>query len=141
MCGARSKARGASHDATNREKRYSRMKSLCIYHGNCADGFGSAWVVRKALGDVDFFPGVYMTPPPDVAGREVVMVDFSYKRPALLEMAKTAETILVIDHHKTAAEDLASLPVPNIDAVFDMEHSGAMLTWAHYFPDQEPPQL
>jgi uncharacterized protein len=117
------------------------LKSLCIYHGNCADGFGAAWVVRKALGDVDFFPGVYMTAPPDVAGREVVMVDFSYKRPVLLEMAKTAETILVIDHHKTAAEDLASLPVPNIDAVFDMEHSGAMLTWAHYFPDQEPPQL
>jgi oligoribonuclease NrnB/cAMP/cGMP phosphodiesterase (DHH superfamily) len=117
------------------------LKSLCIYHGNCADGFGSAWVVRKALGDVDFFPGVYMTPPPDVAGREVVMVDFSYKRPVLLEMAKSAESILVIDHHKTAAEDLGSLPVPNIDAVFDMEHSGAMLTWAHYFPDQEPPQL
>jgi len=20
---------------------------LCIYHGNCADGFASAWVVRK----------------------------------------------------------------------------------------------
>lgn len=117
------------------------MKPLCIYHGNCADGFGSAWVVRKALGDVDFFPGVYMTPPPDVAGREVVMVDFSYKRPVLLDMAKSAESILVIDHHKTAAEDLASLPVPNIDAVFDMEHSGAILTWQHYFPDQKPPQL
>ncbi len=25
--------------------------SMCIYHGNCADGFGAAWVVRKALED------------------------------------------------------------------------------------------
>jgi len=117
------------------------LKSICIYHGNCADGFGAAWVVRKALGDVDFHAGVYQTPPPDVAGRDVIMVDFSYKRPVLLEMAKSAKTILVIDHHKTAAEDLKFLPVPNIDATFDMEHSGAILTWQHYFPDQKPPQL
>ena len=116
------------------------MKPLCIYHGNCADGFGSAWVVRKALGDVDFFPGVYMTPPPDVAGRDVVMVDFSYKRPVLIEIAKHAETILILDHHKTAADDLKLLPA-NVDAVFDMEHSGAILTWEHYFPGQRPPQL
>jgi hypothetical protein len=27
--------------------------SMCIYHGNCADGFGAAWVVRKALGEID----------------------------------------------------------------------------------------
>src|SRR5277367_4902796 len=114
------------------------MKQICIYHGNCADGFGAAWVVRKALGAVDFHPGVYSEPPPDVTGREVVMVDFSYKRPVLLGMAKSAESILVIDHHKTAAEDLASLPVPNIDAVFDMEHSGAILTWNHYFPGERP---
>jgi len=116
------------------------VKPLCIYHGNCADGFGAAWVVRKALGDVDFFPGVYSNPPPDVAGRTVVMVDFSYKRPVLLEMAASADTIMIIDHHKTAAEDLKLIP-PNVDAVFDMEHSGATLTWEHYFPGQEPPQL
>ena len=116
------------------------MKPICIYHGNCADGFGSAWVVRKALGDVDFFPGVYMTPPPDVAGRDVVMVDFSYKRPVLIEMAAKAEGILILDHHKTAADDLKLLP-PNVDAIFDMEHSGAILTWEHYFPGQRPPQL
>lgn len=27
-----------------------RHKPLCIYHGNCADGFTAAWIVRKALG-------------------------------------------------------------------------------------------
>lgn len=36
------------------------MKKLCIYHGNCADGFGAAWAVRHALGDeVEFYPGTY----------------------------------------------------------------------------------
>jgi oligoribonuclease NrnB/cAMP/cGMP phosphodiesterase (DHH superfamily) len=116
------------------------MKPLCIYHGNCADGFGAAWVVRKALGDVDFHAGVYQNPPPDVAGRAVVMVDFSYKRPVLLDMAATAESIKIIDHHKTAAEDLRGLPV-NVATWFDMERSGATLTWEHYFPGESPPEL
>ena len=34
-------------------------KPLCIYHGNCADGFGAAWAVWKAHPDWEFFPGVY----------------------------------------------------------------------------------
>lgn len=116
------------------------MKPLCIYHGNCADGFGAAWVVRRALGEVDFHAGVYQNPPPDVNGREVYIVDFSYKRPVLLEMAETAHTITVIDHHKTAADDLKMLPA-NVDSVFDMEHSGAILTWDFFFGEAVPPQL
>ncbi len=82
-------------------------RPLCIYHANCADGFGAAWVVRKFFnGEVDFHPGVYQDPPPDVSGRQVILVDFSYKRDALLEMAKSAWGVLLIDHHKSAAEDL-----------------------------------
>jgi oligoribonuclease NrnB/cAMP/cGMP phosphodiesterase (DHH superfamily) len=83
-------------------------KPICIYHGNCADGFGAAWVVRKFFcGDVDFVAGVYQTPPPEVTDRHVILVDFSYKRPVMLELAKYAKGVLVIDHHKSAAEDLA----------------------------------
>jgi oligoribonuclease NrnB/cAMP/cGMP phosphodiesterase (DHH superfamily) len=119
------------------------MNPLCIYHGNCADGFGSAWVVWKSLNKsadlVDFYAGVYGQAPPDVTDRDVYMVDFSYKRPVLLEMADKARTITILDHHKTAAEDLKGMPA-NVDTVFDMEHSGAILTW-DYFYEGEPPQL
>lgn len=119
----------------------STEQLLCIYHGNCADGFGSAWVVRRALRTLpEFHAGVYGQPPPDVTDRNVLLVDFSYKRPVLLEMAAKANTICVIDHHKTAAEDLKDLP-ENVRTIFDMEHSGAMLTWMHYFPDISPPPL
>lgn len=114
--------------------------TLCIYHGNCADGFGAAWAVRKAIPEAEFFPATYQAPPPDVTGRRVVMVDFSYKRPVLLDMARKAESILILDHHKSAAEDLIDLPV-NVVAVFDMERSGAMMTWQHFFPDAPPPRL
>lgn len=114
--------------------------SMCIYHGNCADGFAAAWVVRKALGDIDFYPGKYQEPPPDVTGKDVVMVDFSYKRPVLLEMAEKANSILILDHHKTSAEDLIDLP-KNVTAKFDMTRSGAMLAWEHFFPGETPPPL
>ena len=54
-------------------------KTMCIYHGNCADGFGAAWVVRQALGaDVEFVPGVYGQDSPNVTVKDVVLVDFSY---------------------------------------------------------------
>lgn len=87
-------------------------KPLCIYHGNCADGFTAAWAVWKRFGDqFDYFPGVYQQPPPDVTGRDVVLVDFSYKSDVLIEMRKLARSILVLDHHKSAAEDLVVKPV------------------------------
>jgi len=116
-------------------------KALVIYHGNCADGFGAAWVARKFYGEqAEFHAGVYGQEPPDVTDRNVVLVDFSYKRSVLIEMATKANSILIIDHHKTAQEDLKDLPA-NVQAYFDMEHSGAMLTWMHFFPNVEPPTL
>jgi len=137
---------------------------LCIYHGNCADGFGSAWAVRKALGEetVEFFPGVHQEPPPDCKGRDVIMVDFSYKYDVIHEIGKTAETVLILDHHKTAADDLARFPVPldgaydpaamrqwarecnapnAIHALFDMERSGAGITWDYFHPGHPRPKL
>lgn len=129
------------------------MKILCIYHGNCADGFGAAWAVRRALGDrVEFHAGVHQDAPPDVTGRDVLMVDFAYKRPVLDEMAEAAKAILILDHHKTAAEDLAGFPEPPADmpglhgwlpssgvyATFDMERSGAGITWDHFNEGPRP---
>ena len=47
-------------------------KPLCIYHGNCADGFTAAWAVHRRFGnDWDYHAGVYQDPPPDVSGRDV----------------------------------------------------------------------
>lgn len=83
-------------------------KPLCIYHGNCADGFTSAWIVHRFFkGEVDLYVGTYQQPPPDAANRHVILVDFSYKRQVMLELAKLSKGVLVLDHHKSAAEDLA----------------------------------
>ena len=138
------------------------MKPLCIYHGNCADGFGAAWAVWHALGDgVDFHAGTYQNPPPDVTGRSVIMVDFSYKREVLEAMADTARAILILDHHKSAAEDLepyTRLPWDSsgiaeewdrakaegkgyIVAQFDMNRSGSGMAWDFFNSSKPRPHL
>lgn len=83
------------------------MKPLVIYHANCADGFTAAWAVRQAM-DADFHAGVHGEAPPDVAGRDVILVDFSYPRAQLVDMAQIARSILVLDHHKSAEAELRS---------------------------------
>lgn len=115
------------------------MSKICIYHGNCADGFTSAWVVRKALGDIEFYAGVYQNPPPDVTGKDVIMVDFSYKRAVMEQMIKDAKSFLILDHHKSAIDDLQGLE--GCEKVFDIERSGAGITWDYFFPGQPRPAL
>jgi oligoribonuclease NrnB/cAMP/cGMP phosphodiesterase (DHH superfamily) len=121
------------------------MKPLCIYHGLCADGFTAAWVVWKSFGEgnVDFHAALHGEPPPKVSDRDVYIVDFSYPRPVIEEMAQHARKLTVIDHHITAAQDLEGL-IQNdgvVDGVFDMEKSGCLLTWEWFFKDRQPPQV
>lgn len=86
-------------------------------------------------------------------GRDVLIVDFSYPLPVLRAMAAEARSVLVLDHHKTAREDLEQIqsvhpdtfdykkwldpmPVgPNLAAIFDMECSGAGLAWDYLHPN------
>jgi|GEM_PF-157030 len=117
-----------------------KLPPLCIYHANCADGFAAAWVVRYALPSAELVAANYGSAPPDVTGRIVYIVDFSYPRDVLLVMASQAEKIFVLDHHKTAAEQLVDLPL-NVRTRFDMSHSGCILAWQHFFGHELPPSL
>jgi hypothetical protein len=107
------------------------MKPLCIYHGNCADGFGAAWVFKNySHREHDFHAGVYQDAPPDVEGRDVYLVDFSYKRAVVEAILEKATRVVLIDHHKTAIDDLAPLIEDGrIEALTDLNHSGAVLAW------------
>lgn len=113
---------------------------FCIYHGNCADGFTAAWSVYKRYPDAEFFAGFYGENPPDIRGLDVVIVDFSYKRDVLIEMAKQAKSILILDHHKSAQAELHDLP-DNVEAHFDMNRSGAMMAWQYFHPEKAPSDL
>ena len=120
-------------------------KPLCIYHGNCADGFGAAWVFEtQADREFDFHAGVYQDAPPECAGRDVYLVDFSYKRPVVEEIMKVANRVVLIDHHKTALDDLQPLiDLGHIESLCSLNHSGAVLAWMWFNgnTDRMPPLI
>lgn len=115
------------------------MNPLVIYHGGCWDGFCAAWIARRALGECEFVPAQYDQDPPDVTGREVYILDFSYKRPVMLEIMAKAKKVVVLDHHKTAVAELAGIVQELDDSTtvlpsirFDMNKSGGRLAWEYF---------
>lgn len=164
--------------------RVLQVKTLCIYHANCADGLGAAWAVYRALGDnVEFHAASYGDNPvgsigngaggwffpisTEIANRDILIVDFSYPLPVLRAMAAEARSVLVLDHHKTAQEDLTTLEPfcgceieyrnpsyseilqaistgdtdANLFAIFDLNRSGAGLTWDYLHPNVPRPRI
>jgi len=113
-------------------------RPLIIYHADCVDGFTAAWVAHSKFGDdADYVPAKYGDVPPDVQGRDVWILDFSYPRALTEAIHAAAASLAVFDHHKTAQADLAGLPY----ALFDQERSGAGLTWDILCPDKPRPKL
>jgi oligoribonuclease NrnB/cAMP/cGMP phosphodiesterase (DHH superfamily) len=113
---------------------------MVIYHGGCADGFTSAWIAARFYGEnaCELVPVAYSDPePPDVTGRNVLMVDFSYKRPVMEGIISRAKSVVVLDHHKTAEAELDGLE----GCTFDMNECGASLTWKHLHPYKDMPWL
>jgi oligoribonuclease NrnB/cAMP/cGMP phosphodiesterase (DHH superfamily) len=144
---------------------------ICLYHFPCDDGFAAAWAVRRRWPGCRLVPTNYGQALPDdlaLAGRHVLVADFSFKPDALARMVSEAgaASIVILDHHKTAQADLAPFAVercggavfcaadvggmlrdmaeldrPPVVAYFDMDRSGAALTWAFCFPDEAAPDL
>lgn len=113
------------------------MHTIIIYHGGCADGFTAAWVARKRYPNADIMPARYGDPAPDVRGRSVYVLDFSYGEEDLRLMAEEAASLHVLDHHVSAYEAVGHLPW----CAFDLTRSGARIAWDWFFPEQDPPPL
>lgn len=110
-----------------------------LYHAECADGFGAAFAAWKVLGDrATYLPVTHGQDPPALpADARVAMVDFSYKRPVILDIKSSVADLVVLDHHATAQEELRGLSW----AEFDMEKSGARLAWEYWHPHHPLPDL
>ncbi len=100
---------------------------LVYYHAD-HDGLCSALLAWLSFSRTGEFHAVqYGMPAPlkEVEGRDVYVLDFSWPRADLLLMKERARGLLVLDHHKTAKEDLEGL----LFCVFDMDKAGAGLAW------------
>jgi oligoribonuclease NrnB/cAMP/cGMP phosphodiesterase (DHH superfamily) len=67
----------------------------------------------------------------------VAILDFSFDNATTKKMIKQAESLIVIDHHKSAMIELHDIS----STIFDMSKSGATLAWEFFHPGKEPPKF
>jgi oligoribonuclease NrnB/cAMP/cGMP phosphodiesterase (DHH superfamily) len=108
------------------------------------DGLGAcyaAWL--KFKNEAEYIPCQYgeTVSEEKLQGRDVFILDFSFKPEVLKRMSEIANSVKVIDHHATAKKDLECFCHPNFSKIFDMEMSGAMLSWLHFHGDENIPKL
>tara|TARA_B100000214_G_scaffold290247_1_gene219940 strand:- start:512 stop:1345 length:834 start_codon:yes stop_codon:yes gene_type:complete len=109
-----------------------------IYHANCTDGFGSAFSAWKLLGNrAEYYACTHGSKPPNVKGKNVVILDFSFDNKTTKKLIKDANNLLVIDHHKSAMVELHDIS----NTIFDMNKSGATMAWEFFHPGKEPPKF
>lgn len=118
-----------------------------IYHFPCFDGMGAYYAAWKKFGnEAIYIPHNYGEEKDLDLQRddEIYLVDFSFKYDRMVRISEQVSRLTIIDHHKTAKEDLQQIKdkaafFPNIEMVFDMSKSGAVLTWEYFHPDTEVP--
>lgn len=116
-----------------------------IYHYDCHDGITALWAGMKKFPDAEAMPGIHGEMPDfdKLKGRDVYLVDFSYKYAVLKQIANVANEVVILDHHKTAEQDLRGIQdkIPNVFCVFDMDRSGAGIAWDYFHPEKKRPGL
>jgi oligoribonuclease NrnB/cAMP/cGMP phosphodiesterase (DHH superfamily) len=119
--------------------------ALILYHADCDDGFGAAYAAWLSLGDGAEYQPVYygdQITAERLTGRQVFILDFSFSPEVLRTMAQHAANIVLLDHHKSAAEQWADVePIANVALQFDMDRSGAQLAWDYFHSGSLRPPL
>lgn len=109
---------------------------IVLYHGgNCRDGFCAAWLTRLAFPHAEFVAVNYGDVPPDVAGKQVMIVDFCFPLDVLVHLQATCVgSIVLLDHHPTAADTICAFTRAEENATepyawYCLGKSGARMTW------------
>lgn len=108
-------------------------RPLVLMHGQCMDGLVAGYMAWRLMrGRADYQAVRYGEPAPAPEGRAVYILDFSYPVAELVQMALNAKYVVVLDHHKTAVEDLeraqAAGELPeNLKLRLDVNYAGCRL--------------
>ena len=121
---------------------------LVLYHGrNCPDGFAAAlaaWLFYEGKAEMlglDHGDIKSVTDLPALEGRAVYILDFSFDADILHGIEERAAKLVMLDHHKSAAEKLTGFACRCGVVHFDMSKSGARLAWEFFQPDRALPDL
>lgn len=120
----------------------------CFYHEGCVDGLVAACLVKMfhPTDVVNLHPTNYgFSNLKEIEGRDLIFVDIAPPPKVIMSLLGGLDRLLILDHHASAQKEwLPYLPAvhnyENYHVRFDMEESGASLTWK-YFKSQELPEL
>jgi len=116
------------------------MKDIIVlYHANCTDGFSAAWAAWKKFGETaEYIAMPYKSlPPAGIINKEVYILDYYFPEEQTKELMETNKQVTGIDHHLTG-ENVVKL---TSNYLFDLNHSGSVLTWQYFYPDKQVPKL
>lgn len=135
---------------------------VIVYHHPCPDGFTAYWILHHYFVGVDFLPmpANYGQPFDFEAcrGKRVLFADFSLPKDDLMKLAfEYNANVVILDHHESAQKALESFSVPlnvrpeervgdpslggTVAAWFDMNRSGATMTWDWCYPGVPRPLI
>jgi oligoribonuclease NrnB/cAMP/cGMP phosphodiesterase (DHH superfamily) len=123
-------------------------RPLVIYHGrHCPDGFAAAlaaWLFYEGQAEflgLDHGDIKSVADLPDLAGRAVYILDFSFSLALMQAIEAQAAKLVMLDHHRSAAEKLDGFACRCGVVHFDMNKSGARLAWEFFQREQPLPDL
>jgi hypothetical protein len=126
----------------------SDPQPLVLYHGrSCPDGFAAAlaaWLFyagQVELVGLDHGDVRSLEDLPALHGRAVYILDFSFSNDILRGIEEQASKLVLLDHHKSAAEKLTGFACRCGVVHFDMNKSGARLAWEFFQPSTPLPTL
>jgi uncharacterized protein len=115
--------------------------NIVLFHKNCPDGFGSAWIVNYYLKDtkVEYFglnPSFNLKNMEDIlSNKNVLIVDLSFPKKDIKYLKNITNNFMIIDHHQTYYDDIKDLE--NVE--LNTKHSAIYLTWKKFFPKKKVP--
>lgn len=124
------------------------MKKYIIYHDRCPDGLTSAALFKRHAikynyedyHNYEFIPGNYNMSLGDLNIKDnsiIYFLDFSFKKDMFETLLDKAHTIFLLDHHKTAYDELNHLFNHNkLKVYFDLNECGSSLTYKYLYPKE-----
>jgi oligoribonuclease NrnB/cAMP/cGMP phosphodiesterase (DHH superfamily) len=119
----------------------TNLYDVVMFHYPCQDGLTSAWITNYYHKSNNKIIDLYPIKHGDnydfsrLENKRLIICDYAPSIEILDELEKKCSEIKILDHHITAKESLHDKSY----AIFDMNKSGAGLTWEYFFPDIEIP--
>lgn len=116
-----------------------KQKIVVIYHGECPDGFASAWAAWTKFGNKAAYIGARDRSklPVAIKNKEVYLIDYTYQPDLIKKLIKDNIRVTAIDHHMSQETSIKMTQ----DYSYDLHHSGAVLAWNYFHPGKKIPRV